>query len=221
MLEISNRFNLVEAAGVDRQGSPQTRPLRQYFTNRSTTFGIEVRVCPKRRFSRDTTPVSQRLSIFPDTETHTSGHVADWSGTTSPWRLAGSSLTHHLVCKYEVAVFLASSRYSAEDANADKKRGWFVAHALKKDGARQFDLFSSLAFAFPAAVATRFDLQFLRTQIRGRQSGERSRLVVGCVTSYAYELINIAGYRARGRQPWRRSRPRHLALRFTPRLDLP
>jgi hypothetical protein len=55
--------------------------------------------------------------------------VADWSGTTSYWRLAVSSLTHHLVCKYEVPVFLASSWYSAEEATADEKRGWFVAHA--------------------------------------------------------------------------------------------
>jgi hypothetical protein len=56
-------------------------------------------------------------------------HVAHWSGTTSSWRLAVSSLTHHLVCKYEVPVFLASSWYSSEDATADEKRGWFVAHA--------------------------------------------------------------------------------------------
>ena len=35
--------------------------------------------------------------------------VAEWSGTTSSWRLAVSSLAHHLVCKYEIPVFLASS----------------------------------------------------------------------------------------------------------------
>ena len=55
--------------------------------------------------------------------------VAEWSGTASSWRLAVWSLAHHLVCKYEVPVFLASSWYSSEDATADKKRGWFVAHA--------------------------------------------------------------------------------------------
>jgi hypothetical protein len=55
--------------------------------------------------------------------------VADWPGTISSWRLAVSSLAHHLVCKYQVPVFLASSWHSA-DASADKKRGWFVAHAL-------------------------------------------------------------------------------------------
>jgi hypothetical protein len=55
--------------------------------------------------------------------------VAKWSGTTSSWRLAVSSLAHHLVCKYEVPVFLASSWYSTDDSATDKKRGWFVAHA--------------------------------------------------------------------------------------------
>ncbi len=54
--------------------------------------------------------------------------AADWSGTTSSWRLAVSWLAHHLVCKYEVPVFLSSSWYST-DAAADKKRGWFVEHA--------------------------------------------------------------------------------------------
>ncbi len=61
-----------------------------------------------------------------------SAHIraaAEWSGTTSSWRLAVWSLAHYLVCKYEVPVFLASSWYSSEDATADKKRGWFVAHA--------------------------------------------------------------------------------------------
>jgi hypothetical protein len=52
-----------------------------------------------------------------------------WPGTTSSWRLAVSSLAHHLVCTYEVPLFLASSWYSIEDASADQKRGWFVAHA--------------------------------------------------------------------------------------------
>jgi hypothetical protein len=61
-----------------------------------------------------------------------SAHIrpaAAWSGTTSSWRLAVSSLAHHLVCRYDVPVFLASSWYSTEDAAADEKRGWFVAHA--------------------------------------------------------------------------------------------
>ena len=61
-----------------------------------------------------------------------SAHIrpaAGWSGTASSWRLAVSSLAHHLICKYDVPVFLASSWYSTEDADADKKRGWFVAHS--------------------------------------------------------------------------------------------
>jgi len=60
-----------------------------------------------------------------------SAHIrpaAEWSGTTSSWWLAVSSLAHHLVCKYKVPVFLASSWHST-NAAADKKRGWFVAHA--------------------------------------------------------------------------------------------
>jgi hypothetical protein len=59
-----------------------------------------------------------------------SAHVrpaAAWPGTKSSWRVAVSSLAHHLVCKYEVPVFLASSWYSSGDA--DTKRAWFIAHA--------------------------------------------------------------------------------------------
>src|SRR5579863_2423401 len=58
-----------------------------------------------------------------------SAHIrqaAEWTGTMSSWRLAVSSLAHHLVCKYEVPVFLASSWYAIEDAGEDKKRCWYV-----------------------------------------------------------------------------------------------
>ena len=55
--------------------------------------------------------------------------AAAWQGTASSWRLAVSSLAHHLVCRYEVPVFLASSWYASERETADRKRGWFVAHA--------------------------------------------------------------------------------------------
>jgi hypothetical protein len=51
-----------------------------------------------------------------------------WSGTTSTWRTAVSLLAHHLVCKYEVPVFLASAWYVTGPA-ADRNRGWFVAHS--------------------------------------------------------------------------------------------
>ena len=61
-----------------------------------------------------------------------SAHIrpaVQWPGTTSSWRLAVSSLAHHLVCTYEVPMFLTSSWYLAADAEADKKRAWFVEHA--------------------------------------------------------------------------------------------
>lgn len=55
--------------------------------------------------------------------------AAEWSGTTSSWHLAVASLARHLVCKYDVPMFLASSWHSAEDAAGDKKRAWFISHA--------------------------------------------------------------------------------------------
>jgi PcfJ-like protein len=54
--------------------------------------------------------------------------VIEWTGTTSSWRPAVSSLAHHLVCKYPVPAFLASSWY-ATDSTGDTKRGWFIAHS--------------------------------------------------------------------------------------------
>jgi PcfJ-like protein len=60
-----------------------------------------------------------------------SAHIrpaTDWLGTTSSWRPAVSLLARHLICKYEVPAFLATSWY-ATDSAADKKRGWFVAHS--------------------------------------------------------------------------------------------
>jgi len=55
--------------------------------------------------------------------------AAEWPGTTSSWRPAVASLAHHIVCKYEVPAFLASAWHAPGDAGADRKRGWFVAHA--------------------------------------------------------------------------------------------
>lgn len=40
-----------------------------------------------------------------------------------------SQLAQHLVCKYQVPAFLASSWYSPDDPAADTKRAWFIAHA--------------------------------------------------------------------------------------------
>lgn len=53
----------------------------------------------------------------------------EWPGTTASWRVAVSSLARHLVCNYEVPMFLASSWHSTDEATADQKRGWFIAHA--------------------------------------------------------------------------------------------
>ena len=52
----------------------------------------------------------------------------EWAATSSSWRVAVSSMAHHLICDYKVPVFLASTWY-ATDSAADKKRGWFVAHS--------------------------------------------------------------------------------------------
>ena len=60
-----------------------------------------------------------------------SSHIrptTDWAGTSSSWRPAVSSLAHHLICRYKVPFFLASSWYATDPA-ADRKRGWFVAHS--------------------------------------------------------------------------------------------
>ena len=54
--------------------------------------------------------------------------VIDWQGTSSSWRPAVASLAHHLLCRYTVPGFLASSWY-ASDSAADRKRRWFVEHA--------------------------------------------------------------------------------------------
>ena len=51
-----------------------------------------------------------------------------WTGTSSSWRPAVSSLAHHLICEYRVPAFLAASWHTTDSA-ADKKRGWFVAHS--------------------------------------------------------------------------------------------
>jgi hypothetical protein len=62
----------------------------------------------------------------------TNAHVrplAAWSGSDACWQGAMSSLTQHLVGKYPVPPFLASAWYAMDEAYADRKREWFVAHA--------------------------------------------------------------------------------------------
>jgi hypothetical protein len=86
-----------------------------------------------------------------------SAHIrpaADWAGTSSSWRLAVSSLAHHLVCNYKVPVFLASCWYGA-DAAGDKKRRWYVAHS-RGASFRSLDL--------PIAMTRKMEHIFLASQ---------------------------------------------------------
>jgi hypothetical protein len=55
--------------------------------------------------------------------------VAGWSGTSASWRPAVCSLAQHVVGKYAVPPFLAAAWYATDDAFAEQKREWFVAHA--------------------------------------------------------------------------------------------
>jgi hypothetical protein len=55
--------------------------------------------------------------------------ISRWSGTAAGWRLAVGALADHLVCRFPVPRFLAASWYATDDALAECKRLWFVAHA--------------------------------------------------------------------------------------------
>jgi hypothetical protein len=80
--------------------------------------------------------------------------VTDWTGTSSSWRPAVSSLAHHLICDYKVPAFLASS-WCATDAAADKKRGWFVAHSRG---------FSFRSLDLPMVMTRKMEHIFLKSQ---------------------------------------------------------
>jgi hypothetical protein len=54
--------------------------------------------------------------------------ATDWTGTSSSWQPAVSSLAHHLTCSYKVPAFLASV-WHAGDATGDRKRAWVIAHS--------------------------------------------------------------------------------------------
>jgi len=54
---------------------------------------------------------------------------APWPGSDGSWRPAVRGLAQHLVGKHPVPPFLASAWYAVDDPNAEKKRGWFIAHA--------------------------------------------------------------------------------------------
>jgi hypothetical protein len=53
--------------------------------------------------------------------------AASWPGSALSWQGAVHSLAQHLLCRYRVPAFLGAA-WSAHDAFADAKRGWFVAH---------------------------------------------------------------------------------------------
>lgn len=78
----------------------------------------------------------------------------DWAGTSATWRPAVSSLAHHLICDYNVPVFLSSCWY-ATDAGADRKRGWFVTHS-RGASFRSLDL--------PIVMTRRMERLFLASQ---------------------------------------------------------
>ena len=77
-----------------------------------------------------------------------------WRGNSSSWRSAVSSLAHHLICDYDVPVFLASAWHAA-DTNADKKRCWFVSHS-RGSSFRSLDL--------PIAMTRKMEHIFLASQ---------------------------------------------------------
>jgi len=54
--------------------------------------------------------------------------IATWGGCAGSWRPAVDSLAQHLLSRYRIPTFLASSWY-AVDSYAEAKRSWFVAHA--------------------------------------------------------------------------------------------
>jgi len=55
--------------------------------------------------------------------------TTDWPGPSASWRQVVCSLAHHLVCTYAVPPFLAACWYAVDEAYAERKREWFVAHA--------------------------------------------------------------------------------------------
>lgn len=54
--------------------------------------------------------------------------ASTFAGTASSWRLVVATLSHHILCKYQIPLFLTSCWYAA-DPLADKKRTWFIEHA--------------------------------------------------------------------------------------------
>ena len=80
--------------------------------------------------------------------------ATDWPGASASWRRAVCSLTQHLVCTYAVPPFLTASWYATDDAYAERKREWFVAHT-RGISFRSLDL--------PIVMTRRMEHIFLRS----------------------------------------------------------
>jgi hypothetical protein len=81
--------------------------------------------------------------------------VAGWPGTSASWRPAVCSLAQHVVGKYTVPAFLGAAWYATDDAFAERKREWFVAHA-RGASFRSLDL--------PIEMTSRMEHIFLRSR---------------------------------------------------------
>lgn len=80
--------------------------------------------------------------------------ATDWPGASASWRRAVGSLAQHLVCTYAVPPFLTASWYAIDDAYAERKREWFVAHT-RGASFRSLDL--------PIVMTRRMEHIFLRS----------------------------------------------------------
>lgn len=107
--------------------------------------------------------------------------VIHWTGASSSWRPAVSSLAHHLICDYRVPPFLASC-WHATDAAADQKRQWFVAHS-RGTSFRSLDL--------PIAMTRKMEHIFLASQdhVPIEQAIRRAELLALGATAQFVEAI--------------------------------
>jgi hypothetical protein len=81
--------------------------------------------------------------------------IASWPGCDGSWRAAIRGAAQHLVGKHPVPPFLASAWYAVDDANAERKRDWFIAHAAGVSF-RSLDL--------PIAMTRKMEDIFLRSR---------------------------------------------------------
>jgi PcfJ-like protein len=91
------------------------------------------------------------LSRFANVHVRT---ATDWPGASASWRRAVCSLARHMVCTHAVPPFLMASWYAIDDAYAERKREWFVAHT-RGASFRSLDL--------PIVMTRRMEHIFLRS----------------------------------------------------------